>query len=80
MDDLLSAPTELVNQIGPWEGARPAAPQGDHARLSFLTPSGLHFGEAPLTVLSNDPLGAAVLQRATRLMQALIAKQQRASA
>jgi hypothetical protein len=74
IDQLLEASRQVVAQIGPWEQARPTPPQRDQARLSFLTPSGLHFGQGPMAALSRDPIGGRVLQLATVLMRALIAK------
>jgi hypothetical protein len=74
IDQLLEASRQVVAQIGPWEQARPAPPPCDQARLSFLTPSGLHFGQGPMAALSRDPLAGRVLQSATVLMKALIAK------
>ena len=74
IDDLLAASNDVVARIGPWDRQRPAPPPPKHARLSFLTPSGLHFGEGPMEALSRDPIGGRVLVAATRLMQALIAK------
>jgi hypothetical protein len=74
IDQLLEASRPVVAQIGPWEQARPAPPLRDQARLSFLTPSGLHFGQGPMAALVRDPLGGRVLQFGTLLMKALIAK------
>ena len=51
-----------------------ALPPAGQARMSFLTPSGLHFGQGALDALSRDPLGGRVIQLATDLMRALIAK------
>jgi hypothetical protein len=70
---LLAAGRELLARIGPWEGPRPPLPPGQ-ARISLLTPSGLHFGQAPPSLLSRDGMAAPVLQTATRLMQALLAR------
>jgi hypothetical protein len=42
--------------------------------MSFLTPSGLHFGQGPMDALARDPLGGRVIQVATVLMKAMIAK------
>jgi hypothetical protein len=75
IDQLLEASKHVVAQIGPWEESRPGPPPRDSARLSFLTPSGLHFGQGPTSALSRDPLGGRVLQLATELMRALVAKQ-----
>jgi hypothetical protein len=74
IDHLLNASRQIVARIGPWEGARPAPPQHGSARLSFLPPSGLHFGQGPMEALSRDPMAGRVLQSATVLMQTLIAK------
>ena len=72
IDALLAASSRVVAQIGPWRSARPSAPPNDQVRLCFLTPSGLHFGQAQLETMSKDPVGAEVLYRAGVLMQALI--------
>jgi len=74
IDQLLAASSQVVAQIGPWEQEQPAPPPQGHVRLSFLTPSGLHFGQGPFDALSSDPLGGQVLNIATSLMKALIAK------
>jgi hypothetical protein len=70
---LLAAGRQLLAKIGPWEGPRPPIPPGQ-ARISLLTPSGLHFGQAAPGLLSRDGMAAPVLQAATKLMQALIAR------
>ena len=74
IDQLLSASQEVVAKIGPWEQGRPPAPPPGHTRLSFLTPSGLHFGEGPTDALSRDPLAWRVFHLAKGLMGALVAK------
>lgn len=73
IDQLLAASKMIVDKIGPWDQPRPKPPPRDQARLNFLTPSGLHFGQAPIAVLARDPLAGRVFQSATILMQALIA-------
>jgi hypothetical protein len=72
IDQLLDAASEVVSRIGPWEQPRPAAPPRDHLRLSFLTPSGLHFGQGPTAAIASAPLGGTVFELATALMKALI--------
>ncbi|MCB2406633.1 hypothetical protein [Hymenobacter lucidus] len=42
----------------------------------MLTPSGLHFGQAPFDALWQDALGGPVMAAALHLMQALTAKHQ----
>jgi hypothetical protein len=77
---LLSAGAKVVEQIGPWEKSRPPAPPADQVRLNFLTPSGLHFGQAHMDVMAKDPIGSGVFNQAARLMQALIEKSAATSA
>jgi hypothetical protein len=74
IDELLTASKQIVNRIGPWEQARLPAPPRGHARMSFLTPSGLHFGEGPVKDLTQDPTASQVLQLATALTAALVGK------
>jgi hypothetical protein len=74
---LLQAGQSVANAIGPWEQARPPAPQGENVRLNMLTPSGLHFGYGSFQTLYNEPMGRAIIDPATRLMQGLTAKHKR---
>jgi hypothetical protein len=73
VDQLLAAGSEVAARIGPWEKARPPAPETGQVRLSFLTPSGLHFGQGPMEQFQRDPLAGLVLQAAMPLLQALTA-------
>jgi hypothetical protein len=74
IDELLRASASVVARIGPWKEARRPPPARDDVRMSFLTPSGLHFGEGPFALLSEDAMGSPVIQRATALMIALTQK------
>jgi hypothetical protein len=69
---LLAAGQELAGMIGPWDEPRPELSPGE-ARISLLTPSGLHFGQAPFATLAEDEMAAPIINAATALMQALIA-------
>jgi hypothetical protein len=77
IEALLNEGRTVVNQIGPWEQARPPAPTRGQVRLNMLTPSGLHFGQGPFETLAADPRGGPLITAATQLMQALIAKVQK---
>ena len=77
---VLEAGKVVVDQIGPWEESRPAAPPKGQARISMLTPSGLHFVQAPFDALATDQLGGAVIASATQLMQSLITKTEKEKA
>jgi hypothetical protein len=74
IDQLLEVAEKVVAVIGPWEEPRPEPPPTDQVRMSFLTPSGLHFGQGAMDVMSRDPLGGRVIHAATVLMTSLIAK------
>ncbi|MBD2767009.1 hypothetical protein IC235_03765 [Hymenobacter sp. BT664] len=69
---LLAAARPVAVAIGPWEEARLPAPAAGLARINILTPSGLHFGQAPFATLFQDPMGGPVLLRGQELMQALM--------
>lgn len=77
IDALLKAGQSVANVIGPWEQARPEAPRGENVRLNMLTPSGLHFGYGAFESLWNEPMGRAIIDPATKLMQGLTAKDKR---
>jgi hypothetical protein len=77
VEALLAAGRRVVAVIGPWERPRPPPPGTGEVRINFLTPSGLHFGQAPYQQLASDGLGGPVLAAAVRLMQALIEKSRR---
>ena len=68
---LLTAGQALAHLIGPWDGQRPPlVPR--QGRLSLLTPSGVHFGQAPFEALAQDARAAPVISAATGLMQGLM--------
>jgi len=72
IDDLLRAGSIAVKRIGPWEKDRLAPPPKSQARVNILTPSGLHFGQGPLNVLSKDAIGGRIIGLAFQLMQLMI--------
>lgn len=72
IDGVMEASQRLVDAIGPHEGHRPAGPPVGQARLSFLTPSGLHFGQASAETLARDALAGPVIAAATGLLQGII--------
>jgi hypothetical protein len=74
IDKVIQVGQLVAEAIGPWEEARPPAPAKGDARLSMLTPSGLHFGEGPFDALSQDPMGGPMIAAGAELMQALIAR------
>jgi hypothetical protein len=71
VSDLLTAAQAVVDRIGPWSGERPDAPNPGRVRLNFLTPSGLHLGEAPFEVLASDPMAGPVVAAGLVLLDAL---------
>jgi len=65
---------EVMKNIGPWENARPQPVKKGMVRLNLLTSKGLHFGEASMDVMGNDPIGGGLLNASAMLMQTLMAK------
>lgn len=68
---LIEYSQEVVNQIGVWDKPRRDPPGNGIARINFLTPIGLHFGEAPLNVLAEDPLAKQVISQSIKVMKLL---------
>jgi hypothetical protein len=62
----------IMERIGPWAGPRPGAPKEGNARINLLTSDGLHFGEGPMHLLMNDPLGGTLLRASLRLIEKLM--------
>jgi hypothetical protein len=77
IDALLTAAAQVVGQIEPWEKERPGPPPSGQMRISFLTPSGLHFRQAAIEALPSDPLAGPVAHVAEQLLQTLMAKHPR---
>jgi len=74
IDAILKQGLDIVAKIGPWKDVRPPAPGVNMARISFLTSHGLHFGEAPQSVLFNDPMSKAIMYAMLDMMETLINK------
>lgn len=75
IDALLTAGQKVLNEIGPWEQPRPAAPPAGQVRLNIVSPAGLHFGQAPFNAFMNDARAKPVMEAGIALMQAMIALQ-----
>jgi hypothetical protein len=72
IDALLAEAQKVLNAIGPWDRPRPPPPQGGQWRMNFLSPAGLHFGQAAYETFAKDPMARPVIDTATALMQALV--------
>lgn len=70
---LFAASEPVVARIGPWDGPRKPPPAADNVRLSFLVSCGLCFGEGPMSVMQRDAMAGPIIQRATALLQAVVA-------
>jgi len=71
IDTILSLGKDIVKQIGPWTGERPGVPRTGFARLNFLTPAGLHFGEAQQSALFQDPMAGKIMYAMLDMMDTL---------
>lgn len=69
---LFAAAQNLVERIGPWDGARLAAPGLRRVRLTFLVSDGLYFGEGDMADLARDPMGGPVFNAAAALLAATV--------
>lgn len=71
---LFEASQLVVSRIGPWNEARREPPRAGRVRLTFLVSDGLYFGEGLLSAMQQERLAAPVIQRATELLQAVVAE------
>jgi len=61
----------VVHTIGVWDGDRRKPPTNNVARVNFLTPSGLFFGEGPFDILSQEALLKDVVAQSVVIMLSL---------
>jgi hypothetical protein len=73
VQEVLVAAETIVSRIGPWDKPRLPPPVTGHIRLSFLVSDGLYFGEGPASALAGDGLAGPLIQRATALLQQVVA-------
>jgi len=69
--DLFLNSQNIVNQIGVWDKPRRPQPAKGNVRITFLVSDGIYFGEGPMNILFNDPMGKPALTKATELMKYL---------
>ncbi len=68
-DALFAEGETIITKIGPWEFARLTAPEKGNARITLLVSHQLYFGEAPINVLFNDPIGKNAMHQATLVLK-----------
>lgn len=66
--DIFEQAQQLAEVIGPWEDPRLPPPASGQVRLTLLVNGDIHFGQAPASVMWNDPLGSPLLQSMTALL------------
>jgi len=71
IDELFNCGNEVIQKIGPWDKDRLPAPPAGQVRLTFLVSDGLYFGQGPIDVLAEDPMGGPVINAAAELMKYL---------
>ena len=73
VENLFAAAEPIVAAIGPWDKPRRGPLAGGQIRMTFLVSDGLYFGEGPLEAMQREPVAAALISRATELLQAAVA-------
>jgi hypothetical protein len=71
---LFAVAEPVVAHIGPWGKPRLAPPKGGNVRLTFLVSDGLYFGEGPMSAMQREAMAGPIIQQATELLQAVVAK------
>lgn len=72
ISDIFKESQNVINRIGPYEGARPPAPGVGGCRLSFLVSGQLYFGQVPFEALRANPMTKPVVDATFELLQYLI--------
>lgn len=72
IDPLLEVARVVGAATEPWSGPHPPRPSAGQMLINILTPGGIHIGMGPMNAMQRDPMGAAVIQSALGLMEALI--------
>lgn len=73
VQEVLDAGQAVVAHTGPWPGARLAPPRIGNIRISFLVSDGLYFGQGPTAQMQKESMAAPLIQKATVLLQAVVA-------
>ena len=73
-DALFAIAQVAVKKIKPRKGEHPPVPGLDLIQISFLTPSGIHLGMGPASILPQDPLAKSLVDRGAALVDKLLAQ------
>jgi hypothetical protein len=73
VQEVLDAAQSVVAHTGPWPGARLAPPKIGNIRITFLVSDGLYFGQGPMTQMQQESMAAPLIQKATVLLQTVVA-------
>jgi hypothetical protein len=73
IEAVLRTAEPIAARVDPWGKSLRPPPGAGFMRLNVLTPSGIHFGEAPIQVLDEDRLARPLVRACTALMQRLTA-------
>jgi hypothetical protein len=71
IDNFLASGRPILKKAQPWNKPEPGPPAPGYTRISLLTDSGLHFGQAPGKIFSRDALAGPPLHHGAALMKAL---------
>jgi hypothetical protein len=74
IDRLFEAGQAVTGKIGLWDEERRKGVAEGMVRMSFLTPSGLCFGEGPMSGMLHDNLAEPVIASGIELMKRLMAR------
>jgi hypothetical protein len=66
---LMTAATDVIERIGPWEQPRIAPPTFGMIRMSFLVSDGLYFGQGPMAVMEKDEIAQPIIAASVELLK-----------
>lgn len=72
IDSVLLEGAQIIQRIGAWKEPRRPAPALGDIRINLISPAGLHFGEGPLNLATDNPMTRPIWGASTALLQAIV--------
>lgn len=72
IDSVLDEGAHIIRKIGVWNEPRRPAPALGDIRINLISPAGLHFGEGPLNLATENPMTKPIWGASVALLQTLV--------
>ncbi len=72
IDSVLYEGAQIIQRIGVWKEPRRPAPALGDIRINLISPAGLHFGEGPMKLATENPMTKPIWVASTALLQEIV--------